>query len=209
MPRRTRWLIGLSLAVLLPFGVGLAMNPDPEFIFYAAAMVLEIAAVIWMDARVRFSWWVLGGLALWAALHMAGGIVPIPLSVTEPGRPSNLYNMRIHPDLPKYDQVVHAFGFGVATLTAWEALRAMARGVGAELPRGLGLFALLVCVGCGLGALNEVLEFIATRLMPHTNVGGYDNTGWDLVSNLLGSATVAGVVCYGPARRDRKPDSMT
>jgi hypothetical protein len=201
MGSRTWWLGGVAAIVLLPFVVALAMNPDPEFIFYAAAMIAEVAAVIWMDARVRFSWWALGGLAAWAVLHMAGGIVPIPESLTEPGRPTNLYNMRVHPNLPKYDQVVHAFGFGVATLTAWEALRAMARGVSAELPRGVGLFALLVCVGCELGAINEVIEFIATRLMPHTNVGGYDNTGWDLVANLVGSMSVAAAVCYWPTRR--------
>ena len=37
----------------------------------------------------------------------------------------------------------------------------------------------------GLGALNEVIEFIATLTMA-TNVGGYVNTGWDLVANLVG-----------------------
>jgi hypothetical protein len=38
----------------------------------------------------------------------------------------------------------------------------------------------------GLGATNEVIEFIATRLMD-TNVGGYENTGWDLVANAVGA----------------------
>ena len=38
--------------------------------------------------------------------------------------------------------------------------------------------------------LNEVIEFAATLLVPETNVGGYLNTGWDLVANLFG-ATVA------------------
>ncbi len=53
--------------------------------------------------------------------------------------------------------------------------------------------------GMGIGALNEVAEFIATVVLPETNVGGYRNTGGDLITNLLGAA-VAGIVA---ARRER------
>ncbi len=49
---------------------------------------------------------------------------------------------------------------------------------------------LCAAAGLGFGALNEVIEFAATLLVPETNVGGYLNTGWDLVANLFG-ATVA------------------
>ena len=54
-----------------------------------------------------------------------------------------------------------------------------------------------VVIVCGqdpllyLGAGNEVVEFIATLVMPDTNVGGYENTGWDLVSNLIGTVIAA------------------
>jgi hypothetical protein len=37
--------------------------------------------------------------------------------------------------------------------------------------------------------LNEVVEFIAVLTIPNTNVGGYENTGWDLVANLVGAST--------------------
>jgi len=46
----------------------------------------------------------------------------------------------------------------------------------------------------GLGALNEVVEFAATLLVPETNVGGYLNTGWDLVANAIGAATAALII---------------
>jgi hypothetical protein len=39
-----------------------------------------------------------------------------------------------------------------------------------------------------------VVEFAATRLLPETNVGGYDNTGWDLVANLVGTLAAVAVV---------------
>jgi hypothetical protein len=54
----------------------------------------------------------------------------------------------------------------------------------------------------GLGALNEVVEFIAVLTLPETNVGGYINTGWDLVYNAIG-ATVGGLLMWGLARQER------
>ena len=50
---------------------------------------------------------------------------------------------------------------------------------------------LAATAGMGLGALNEVVEFAATLLVPETNVGGYLNTGWDLVANTTGATTAA------------------
>ena len=52
----------------------------------------------------------------------------------------------------------------------------------------LGL-ALLLLSGTAATAL-EVVEFTATRFMD-TNVGGYENTGWDLVYNALGATGAA------------------
>ncbi|HSH60778.1 MAG TPA: hypothetical protein VK988_14310 [Acidimicrobiales bacterium] len=44
----------------------------------------------------------------------------------------------------------------------------------------------------GVGAINEVVEFLSTLVLTQTHVGGFENTGWDLVFDLLG-ATVAAV----------------
>lgn len=199
MTRRHRVLgvfIGLCLAV---FGTLAVVQWNLEFLFYGAVLIAEIAAVFWLDLRIRLSTPVITCLALWGALHLAGGTVPIPESVTEPSRPTVLYNLRIHPGVPKYDQVVHAFGFGVATLAAWEALRFAA---GPRLRPTAGVLVLLLCAGMGLGAANEVIEFAATRIMPGTNVGGYDNTGWDLVSNMVGAAMAAAWIGVSGASGD-------
>jgi len=47
-----------------------------------------------------------------------------------------------------------------------------------------------------------VVEFVATRITV-TNVGGYVNTGWDLVFNALGASTAAIVILARGHRRDR------
>jgi len=85
----------------------------------------------------------------------------------------------------------------VATWVCWEALRGA---VGGELRAGFGLAVLCGLGGLGLGALNEVIEFMAVLLVPATNVGGYVNTGWDLVSNTAGAAiALAAVYLRGKA----------
>lgn len=51
--------------------------------------------------------------------------------------------------------------------------------------------------GLGFGALNEVVEFIVVLTTPNTNVGGYENTGWDLVANPCGATVAALVIRFG------------
>lgn len=166
-----------------------------EFVYYSFVLILLVLGVWRLDRRVHLPLFVLWGLALWGFVHLLAGVLPIPQSLTEPGSPANLYNLRPAPWLPKFDQVVHAVGFGIATLAAWFALQASYPAT----PRlGHGLWLAIVLMGMGLGAINEVIEFIATRLMPWTNVGGYDNTGWDLVSNLVGCAAAGLFVAFGP-----------
>jgi hypothetical protein len=48
----------------------------------------------------------------------------------------------------------------------------------------------------GFGALNEVVEFAATLTLEETNVGGYWNTGWDLVANLVGCMAAAVIIFF-------------
>ncbi len=177
-----------------------------EFLYYSAWLVVFAMGVLVLDARVRLPFVVYWGLTLWCLAHLAGGIMPIPESFAEPGRPPNLYNLRVAAWAPKYDQVVHCLGFLVATLCAWCGLRARVLEAGstpqgqtaAARRVGLGLFLAVVLMGMGLGAMNEVIEFVATRIMPWTNVGGYENTGWDLVSNLVGCLIAACMAAAHP-----------
>ena len=43
---------------------------------------------------------------------------------------------------------------------------------------------------CGLGALNELVEFLFGLNNPNLFAGGLENAGWDLLFNLVG-ATIA------------------
>jgi uncharacterized membrane protein YjdF len=199
--------IPLSLFVLAYMSAAAwsaASEWNREFLFYGLVMLGLIAGVLVLDLRVRLATPLLWGLAVWGLLHMIGGTLKIPERWAEPGSSGTLYNLRVHPWVPKYDQAVHAFGFFLSSLAAWRALYVASRGT---LSPGVGVLLAVVCVGMGLGAINEVIEFAATRIMPKTNVGGFENTGWDLVSNLVGCVAAAGLIRWswatGRSRRDQ------
>jgi uncharacterized membrane protein len=159
-----------------------------EFILYVFVMVMAGLAIGIMHRRVGLSVAALWCLSVWGLLHMAGGLVKVPASWPVNGPNHVLYSWWLIPDYLKYDHVVHAFGFGVVTWIAWQGLRAIA---GGRLRPTFGTLLVCVAVGMGFGALNEVIEFAATLLVPETNVGGYRNTGWDMVSNLVGTVAAA------------------
>ncbi len=183
--KRRPLLTGFVLLYTLVFG-GIALAAgNAEFVFYTVAMVLYIGGVLWLDSRIHLSTLAFWLLAIWGLLHMAGGVVPIPESVMDGEKPV-LYALRVAEWLPRYDQVVHTFGFFAATVTCAEAVRAAIKG---RLSVGLAIGCALM--GMGLGAVNEIVEFVAVLVMPETGVGGYINTGWDLVCNGIGAVVGA------------------
>ena len=210
-----RAVAGGTVLYLLAAVAAMLQHFNGEFLFYLAVLLLLILAAIVVHRRVHFTTLTLAALSLWGAMHMAGGLVPVPASWPIQGTQRVLYSVWLVPERLKYDQWVHAFGFGVTTWVCWQGLKAACRprvqaaepaslarrdvSLAAEvhyqesepLQPTLGLLSLCVAAGMGLGAANEVVEFAATKLVPETNVGGYENTGWDLVSNLIGAVAAA------------------
>lgn len=181
----------LFVGVYMVVFSGLALRAgNAEFAVYAGAMVVFIGLAAFLHLRFGLRRSTLWLLAVWGLLHMAGGTVAIPAEWADAGG-SVLYSLRLHPLTPRYDQVVHAFGFFTASLACFDVLSRVVRHDAGQ-PR-VGLAVASALMGCGLGSLNEVLEFAITLTVPDHNVGGYVNTGWDLVSNLIG-ACAAGVV---------------
>jgi len=166
-----------------------------SYVVIVAAVALAVAAA---DARAHFSLLVLVGLAVWGFGHLAGGLV----GLEGPGD-RILYNA-VFLRWGHFDNVVHAIGFGTSGIAAWEATRSWL-----PAPPGHRLGpAIVVCLfGQGVGAFNEVVEFGASHLLAATNVGGYENTGRDLVANLLGTAVAGWWVSHREACRWETPPS--
>ncbi len=187
-----RGLVAFTLAYLLAAVAGAVVSGNREFVFYIVVMLVLIAVIALVHRRAGLTAGLLWALNAWGLMHMAGGLVPVPGHWPYNPPHAVLYSLWLVPDLLKYDQVVHAYGFGVTTWLCWQALRSAVRdGGGGVLRPRAGVLTLCAAGGMGFGAFNEVIEFIATLTLPNTNVGGYVNTGWDLVANLIGCVVAA------------------
>jgi hypothetical protein len=117
--------------------------------------------------------------------------MPVPESWPVGGDAPILYNLWLVPGLLRFDRLVHAYGCGLVTWICWRGLRRSFARRGVTVRPTPWLLTLCVAAGSGLGAAKEVVEFLATRVLDETNVGGYVNNGWDLVSNLVGGLIAA------------------
>jgi len=144
-------------------------------------VVFFLALIVFTNSKVKYPNTILWGLTLWAFLHLSGGglyigetrlyeLMLLPLSETYP--------------IFRYDQFVHMFGFGITTLLVFHLLKPLLK---PGLKKWTAISIVVVMAGLGFGALNEIVEFMATVLSPSTGVGGYVNTSLDLVSNLIGA----------------------
>ena len=127
----------------------------PHRSFYIVVMVLLGAAIYLVHRRVSLSPGVLWCLSIWGLLHMAGGLVPVPESAPIGGPVRVLYSLWLIPGALKYDQMVHAYGFGVATWMCWQALSFGFRKTHGFTPDPtFGLLTLCAAAGMGLGAFT-------------------------------------------------------
>lgn len=186
-------------------GVAAGATGNAEFLFYVVVMIVLAGVILAVHWRFGLSTELIWLLAVWGLLHMAGGLVPVPGSWPIAGEIRVLYSWWILHDgergFIKYDHLVHAYGYGVTAWLVWQSLEGLLRQrftVEAVRPTA-GLMVIVAVASMGFGAINEIVEFIAT-LFAETNVGGYVNTGWDLVANGTGAVLACGLILL---RRNR------
>lgn len=169
-----------------------------EFMLYLALAPFLVAGAGFLHVKIKLPvsmLWALSGLMV---VHCFGGLVTLPANLPTEGK-HLLYNFWLIPQKLKYDQVVHAYGNALATWMCWHLLRysiAVAVKIDIkDIPAKPVFLILCFLAGTGISALNEVLEFGATQAVPGDhNVGGYVNTGWDLVSNTVGGGITVFVI---------------
>jgi len=186
LTRRELPILITNLIYIPIFAVIALERGNYEFILYVGVIVFLAVWIVLKQGSVKFDRTILWGLTIWGLMHMAGGNLRVGDGV--------LYGLQLVPIFPslnilRYDQVVHLFGFGVATLVCYHLLRPY---LTPDIARWPALAFLVVLMGSGLGALNEILEFIAVLCVPETGVGGYENTMLDLVFNLIGGFLAVG-----------------
>jgi len=148
---------------------------------YVGIVILIFIIILSTNKKVDYPNIVLVGLTFWGMMHMLGGVlvgdsvIYAKMLIGFVGAP--YYILR-------YDQFVHVFGFGVATLAMFVLLKPFLK---FPIKNWTSISILIIMAGFGVGALNEMIEFIATVLVPETGVGGFINTSLDLVSDFIGA----------------------
>ena len=154
-----------------------------EFLMYVAVIVFLFFVILLTNKKVNYPNFVLWGLSIWGLLHMLGGGLLLK------GGTTRLYELILIPlsntyPILRYDQFVHLFGFGVATLIMFVLLKPFLK---YPIKKYTSISILVIMAGFGVGALNEMIEFTATVLVPNTGVGGFINTSLDLVADFIGA----------------------
>jgi hypothetical protein len=180
-------LLVFNLVVLLIFAIYYISIGNSEFMLYIAVVLFFILLIGYNMRKIGLNYIALWGLSLWNLIHMLGGSLRVGDGV--------LYAWKILPIIDhggdfailKMDQVIHFYGFGVAALVIFQLIYPHLK----DTKPAFMIF--IAWIGAmGLGALNEVVEFIAFISFTKTGVGDLYNTGFDLVFNLFG--TMAGAI---------------
>lgn len=186
--QKGQWLLILfNLAYVVAFSVYYIRIRNFEFLWYIGVLLFFIILIAGTLHKSKFDYLILWGLSIWGFLHMAGGGIRVGDGV--------LYALELIPLVVtedffvlKFDQLVHFYGFGVTTLIAYHLLKPYWN----ERVNYKIVYPALVAISMGLGALNEIVEFMAVVAFTETGVGGYFNTTLDLVFNTFGA--IAGVI---------------
>jgi uncharacterized membrane protein YjdF len=145
-----------------------------EFFIYAILIFLTIVGLWRYVRRYPFKNWTLILAEIGLLMHFAGGFL-------------KLDNRRLYEAIffgLTYDKYVHF----TISLAASFLIQQLFGALNLEL-RNLENI-IIICIVLGLGAVNEIVEYIITKTVPQNLVGLYDNNMQDLISNL------AGGLCY-------------
>ena len=171
-----RFVLSFMFLYTLVFSIHAYLNENYEFLYYS----VFILAITWYIYKQQHALWlsnkIVLGIAIVGLLHFAGGSIFLG--------PTRLYDLALIGGI-HYDNVVHAFATFVGTFISYNLLSLhMPEHVQEHRPAFL---ILIFLVTLGLGAVNEITEFIAVLLFDAgARVVDFYNTGWDFIFNTIG-----------------------
>lgn len=175
-------LLPINILLLIVFSLIFIPQKNYEFLIYIGVIILFLLIIWSTRKKINYPPVVLWGLTIWACLHMTGGGIYL--------NGKKVYELILLPIIGepyyilKYDQFVHFFGFGITTLLMFYLIKPY---LTKKTIGKVSLSIVIIMAGLGVGAFNEIIEFITTVIVPESGVGGYENTALDLVFNLLGA----------------------
>ncbi len=179
MKIRPPFLVSYGLAAILTVLTIVLQNY--EFLIYAVTVIVLVALIHRTDRYFRFEPLGLWLFNSWLILHILGGLGSF--------RGVRVYDVMLIDivgppyQILKYDQFVHFYCYIAIAVLMWTVVNRIA----ARDASRMVICVLTVLAASSLGALNEVIEFLAVIGLAADGVGGYTNTAIDLVANLLGA----------------------
>ena len=183
--KKKLWILFFTIMYSIIFAVIYIATQNYEFIGYIFVMLFLAFVAYRLNKKYEFSPGVLLGLSIWGILHMTGGILIVKGDV--------LYRLILipiyqHPEIQefvimKFDQFAHFYFYFFATLFSFYLLKPH---LNKNYSRKM-IYVLLIFIGMGIGALNEIIEFGLVLTVKSTGVGGYYNTLLDIIFNTLGA----------------------
>ena len=170
-----------SYLLLAVFVILSIVQKNAEFMIYAGVLIPVVLIVHYTDNLFTYKNIFLWGFAIWMLMHLLGG-----LAVWNGTRFYDLILFDIVGEpysILKYDQVVHFYCYVVIAGLLSSVVKKVVT-VRASKPT---VFIITVLAATGIGAINEIIEFLPVVLFASPGPGGYINTAIDLIMNFLGS----------------------
>ncbi len=152
-----------------------------EFLLYALTVLVLIVILYKTDHYFKYNKTGLWLFNIWLVLHILGGLASyqgvrlydlILLDIV--GEPYNIL---------KYDQFVHFYCYLVISILMWSVVDKITKIKASRVV----VCTVTILAASSLGAVNEIIEFLAVVAFSSDGVGGYINTTIDLVANLFGA----------------------
>jgi uncharacterized membrane protein YjdF len=183
MARKIEWaILWFNIIYLILFAIHFFQRGNFEFIWYIFIMIILIAIFSILHKKYNFSTWTLVGLSVWGIAHMFGGSTLL-------GEP-RVYARILFPifttgdtTLFRYDHLLHFYFYVVMTSVIYQ----IAKNYFKPNSNWFVISLLVILASMGVGAFNEIIEFLPVLFLSDTGVGGYFNVAWDIVFNTLGA----------------------
>lgn len=187
-------LVGYGLWIIFTFfGI---FNRNFEFLIYSASIIVLLGIIHATDKYIGYSKLSLYFFDFWMLLHILGGYTFIAgirtydyIILNIVGDPFNIL---------RFDQFVHLFCYiGMGLLMHDVVIKY------APKAHKFAISLIAILAACGIGALNEFIEFFAVILLDTQGVGGYYNTALDIVFNTIGTTISSGIFWSISSRRKK------
>tara|TARA_Y100000310_G_scaffold342243_1_gene444544 strand:- start:1293 stop:1868 length:576 start_codon:yes stop_codon:yes gene_type:complete len=174
-------LFYFTLGYLFLFSILAIFNDNYEFLYYSIVLSVLLFGIVSYARKVYFPLEIVAGLVVFELLHILGGNLAFG--------GVRLYDYWLLEGV-RYDNVMHFLGSFLVGIAAYSLVEPYAK---KNVPPVL-IWSILVLIVMGVGALNEVLEFLAVVFLGAAErVGDYYNNAVDLVFNLIGGV----LACFG------------